>query len=320
MESAGNHGIGVMKKSTINLLLLAALLTHGPAFAGREIVAVQSAHLQPYEQAFNGFQSVCSSRVTRLTLAESGDRNLARQIQRMGPDLVLAIGEDALKRVSSLQNIPVVYCMVLNPPAFPAGEKSVYGVSMSIPPERQLAALLDTLPDTTTIGFVYDPKRSGAVAARAREEAERMGLLLLAREVTDSREVPLRVLGMKRGIDVFWMLPDATVVTPETVEFLLLFSIQNKIPILTFSEKYVEMGAFLSVGIDAFDMGRQAGELAEAILSGDSRGLTGQVFARKNILSTNRLIAGKLGILVNVAKKIPAGSQEKIVRNVWPSP
>ena len=44
-------------------------------------------------------------------------------------------------------------------------------------------------------------------------------------------------------------------------EFPFLFFLENKIPILTFAEKYVEIGALISIGIDVFDMGRQAGEI-----------------------------------------------------------
>ncbi|MFZ2948374.1 MAG: ABC transporter substrate binding protein, partial [Desulfuromonadaceae bacterium] len=67
--------------------------------------------------------------------------------------------------------------------------------------------------------------------------------------------------------DLFWMLPDITVITPETAEAILLFSLENNIPILTFSEKYLERGAMLSIGIDPFDIGRQAGEMAQTLFS-----------------------------------------------------
>jgi len=119
---------------------------------------------------------------------------------------------------------------------------------------------------------------------------------------------------MKDTIDVFWMLPDLTVITPETVEFLLLFSFENKIPLFTFSEKYVEMGAFLSMDIDAFDMGRQAGEMASEILAGEDVKKIEQTYARKAIVSTNLLIARKLGIRTMLAVNLEERENEKILR------
>ena len=100
------------------------------------------------------------------------------------------------------------------------------------------------------------------------------------------------------------MLPDLTVITPETIEFVLLFSLENKIPILAFSEKYVELGALMSVGIDAFDIGIQAGEMAEKILSGRDIMNARHVDARKAVISINLKVAKTLGIPID----------EKIIR------
>lgn len=121
-------------------------------------------------------------------------------------------------------------------------------------------------------------------------------------------------MDMKEKIDAFWMLPDITVITPETVKFLLLFSFENNIPLLAFSEKYVEAGAFMSTGIDAFYMGHQAGEMANKILSGRVVKDVQQVYARKLIVSTNLMIARKLGVNLNIAMILGASSREKIIR------
>jgi len=119
---------------------------------------------------------------------------------------------------------------------------------------------------------------------------------------------------MKGDIDVFWMLPDVTVMTPETVEFLVLFSLKYRIPLLAPSEKWLDLGAFLSTGIDAFDMGAQAGDMANKILSGRHVKNVQQALARKYVVSTNLMIAGKLGIGLNLAMT-SNDYNEKIVRD-----
>jgi len=165
-----------------------------------------------------------------------------------------------------------------------------------------LFALLEALPDIKTIGLLYDPDRTGPLAEKAREAARKTGIKLIAKEVHSSKRVPSLIKDMEEKIDVFWMLPDLTVITPETVEFLLLISLENKIPILTFSEKYVELGALMSIGIDAFDIGCQAGEMAKEILSGRDVTNIQPVDARKAVISINLKIARKLGISID--KKI----------------
>lgn len=302
-----------MKKVLGIFLLL--MVCHGSAEAGQEIVAVQSIRVKPYEEAIKAFKSVCRCRIQRLVVSELEGADVVGEIRRIRPDMVLAIGRDALSMVRKIKSVPIVYLMVLNPQTILSGEENITGVSMNISPDKQLRALLDALPQTKHIGIVYDPDRTGTFVKDARNAAGRMGVTLIAREVHSSKDAPSCIMDMREEIDVFWMLPDITVMTPETVEFLLLFSLQNNIPLLTFSEKYLEMGAFMSTGIDPVDMGVQAGEMANRILRSKDTKPGQQVHARRMVVSTNLMIAGKLGITLNIAGSSGMNMDEKIIRN-----
>jgi putative ABC transport system substrate-binding protein len=284
--------------------LIFFILCHGSSGAAQEIVAVQSIRAAPYEKAIEGFKSVCDAKIKRLVISELEGTDVVEKINEIRPDMVLAIGMDALSMAKRIQNIPVIYLMVLNPRSILSGEKNITGVSMNIPQERQLRAFLEALPDLKTIGLLYDPDRTGYLAENAREAAREIGLNLIAKEVHRSNDVPLLIEDMKGKIDAFWMLPDLTVISPETLEYLLLFSLENTIPILTFAEKYVELGALMSIGIDAFDTGTQAGEMAENILSGRHVKNIQRIDARKAVISINLKVATKLRITVD----------EKIIR------
>ena len=303
-----------MLKKVLGIFLL-LILCYGSAATGQEIVAVQSIRVKPYEEAIKGFKGVCRCRIQRLVLSQLEGADVAREIRRIRPHMVLAIGKDALSAVKKIKSVPVVYLMVLNPQTILSGEKNITGVSMNISPDKQLRALLDALPQTKKIGLVFDPDRTGTFVKEARNSAGPMGVSLIASEIHSPGDAPSCIMDMRGKIDVFWMLPDITVITPETVEFLLLFSLQNDIPLLTFSEKYLEMGAFMSTGIDPVDMGVQAGEMANRILQGIHTKPEQQVHARRMVVSTNLMIAGKLGITVNIAGTSGMNLDEKIVRN-----
>jgi len=285
-------------------LLIPFIPCHALSEARQEIVAVQGMRVAPYEEAIKGFKSLCDATITRLVISELKGADVVEKIHEIRPDLVLAIGMGALSRVKAIHDIPVVYLMILDPRSILSGGRNITGVSMNIPQERQLRTLSKALPDIKTIGLLYDPERTGYLAKGARNAAREIGLKLVANEVHRSREVPPLIEDMRGKIDVFWMLPDLTVITPETVEFLLLFSLENKIPILSFSEKYVELGALMSIGIDTFDMGCQAGDMAKAILSGRDVTNVQQVDARKAVMWINLKVARKLGITID----------EKIIR------
>jgi putative tryptophan/tyrosine transport system substrate-binding protein len=288
----------VMAKTVFILLLLSAFFI-GTAEAGQKVLAVQSIPVAPYEQAIKGFEQVYGSEVKRFFISKSNERTVQRTIREIRPDIILAVGRDALSSVRRIRDVPVVYCMVLNPHSLLSGEKNISGVSMNLPPERQLSELLHVLPAVHSIGLLYDPDQSGAFVQGIREAAARMGVTLTAAAVHRARDIPPLLNAMKGKADLFWMLPDITVVTPETVESILLFSLENNVPILTFSEKYLELGAMLSIGIDPFDIGRQAGEMAQRIFSGNAAGDVQHIDARKALISVNSKIAEKIGVTID---------------------
>ncbi len=284
---------------TLFLLLLFLMLCSGPATAGPRVLALQSVPLPPYEQALKGFEQAHGAAVPRLFLTDLKERDVPKTVREIQPDMVLAVGRDALLAARKIKTLPVVYCMVLNPPAFQVVEKNISGVSMNLPPEKQLGELTRVLPDVKSIGLLYDPGQSGDFVQGLREAAVRMGVKLTATAVQRSRDVPRLLNSMRGRIGVFWMLPDVTVTTPETVEALMLFSLENNTPVLTFSEKYLGLGATLSIGVDPFDIGFQAGELALKIFAGsDLKGLQHQD-ARKVVITVNERTAGKLGIEID---------------------
>ena len=292
-----------MIRKILSIVLFLSLV-QGVAEAAQTIVALQSIRVAPYEQAVKGFKSMCGARITRLVISELTGADVVDRINGIKPDMVLAIGMGALSRVKVIKGIPVVYLMVLNPQSMLSGKKNITGVNMNIPPEKQLHTLREALPGMKRIGLLYDPERTGPFVRAARNAAGQIGIELIAMEVHSPMEVPSLLYAMRGKIDIIWMMPDLTVITPETLELFLLLSLEDRIPILTFSEKYVELGALISIGIDAFDIGRQAAEMANSILSGRNGGGMKPVDAQKAVISVNLKVARKLGIVID----------EKIVR------
>ena len=129
---------------------------------------------------------------------------------------------------------------------------------MFVEPKTQLELIRKALPGLRTVGLLYDPIRTAALVRKIRSAASQTGLELIADQIFRTKSVPPSIMEMREKIDLFWMLPDLTVLTPETVEFLILLTMESSTPILTFSEKYLEQGALLAIGFDSFDMGRQA--------------------------------------------------------------
>lgn len=288
-----------MQKNLLALILIImsfSMLAEG----AQDVVAIKSYSIKPYEETLKGFKSSCNCSIKEFDLSETDGPDVLSEIRKRKPAIVLTIGADALELAKEIET-PIVYTMVLNPQSIASKKENISGVSMEIPPGKQVDEFHKALPGIKRIGLVYDPRKTPAgFVSAAIKAAESKGITLVAREVSSSRKVMSAVNSMKEGIDAFWMLPDSTVVTPETVEFLLMFSVENTIPILTFSEKYVELGALMSLSMDAFGMGRNAGEIARRIIiDGEDAGNMPVSSNGRAVLSINLKTAGKLGILIN---------------------
>ena len=110
----------------------------------------------------------------------------------------------------------------------------------------------------------------------------------------------MRALLNESDIDALWMIPDDTVVTPESFKFLLLTSFENNLPFLAASDIFVKVGALASLTPDYADVGRQGCELANALNTGEiSLDNLRAVRPAKINLSINLKTADKIGLTIS---------------------
>ncbi len=280
------------------LMILTFLLLSPPAAPG-EIFVVQSLPIKPYNDALQGFRSVCKTKMNKLVGPELSESEIIANVRKKRPELILAIGMDSLLKLNMIKDVPIVYLMVLNPKTLHRDGGNITGVSMNIAPEKQFSIIREVLPHIRKIGILFDPDKTGFYVGRAYNAASLMGMELLTKKVHSSREAVAAMDGLKGKVDALWLLPDTTVVNPATIDLLLLSSIENKIPVITFSDKYAEKGALISMEVDAVESGKQAGEMALRILGGeDVKGIMDED-SRDSVLTVNLIVAKKMGIPIN---------------------
>lgn len=279
------------------IIILFTLCSPSTAAAAR-IAVVQSINIKPYNNALQGLKSACNCNVEKYVVSEMKGTDIAKEVYSSKPDVVVAIGMDALRRVGTIKK-PIVYLMVVNPQSIFSSNNNITGVSMNISVDKQLNVMKQTLPGIKNIGLLHDPAKTDNFVKDANRAAGSAGVNIVSRRVRRPKDYPSQLTSLKGKIDAVWMIPDVTITTPETVEFLFLFSINNRIPVITFSDKYIDMGALMSINIDPFDIGKQAGEMVYDILSGKDVNVIPRTDARKLDITINQRTAKKLGISVN---------------------
>ncbi len=274
-------------------LFLCLLLPLSPAHAS-DVIIIKDSEIKPYRDAIEGFRSTCGCGVRELELA---DPDAIEQALKQHPDAVLAVGTRAFRKARLLRNLPVIYLLVMPSETADPQASNLSGVSMEIGPETYLSTITGLFPDVKRIGLLFDPENMGAFVRQATLVAAGKGIMLVPKVLLDPRQAPAILEQLKGKIDALWMLPDATVITTETVDYLMLFSFRNKIPIFSFSDKYVERGAVAALRIDPRDMGAQAGEMARDLLQGGKGPV--RAFPRTSRLVVNMKVGTKIGARIN---------------------
>lgn len=253
------------------------------------VTIVKDTELKPYQEAIRGFKSECACATAEITLSNGEG---TESILNTEPDAIVAVGTGAFKKVRTIRDLPIIYMMVIPSEAASPAE-NMFGVSMDISPDASLTAITELFPRARKIGVLHDPQHTALFVEEASESARRRGVELVIRTVRSPREVPALLEQMRPAPDVFWMLPDPTVVNAETVEYLLLYSFQKNVPVFSFSRKYVELGAVAALQASPFGMGAQAGEMAREL----SQGRKGpwRAYANRHRLIINRKVAAKMG-------------------------
>jgi putative tryptophan/tyrosine transport system substrate-binding protein len=284
------------------LLLLGVVLALDRSSAAGGIAVLMSSREAEYKEALRGFkESARQPVVAEYDMEDDVDRGrkqLAQIEAKIKPELILAVGFSALQAVANQTDIPIVYCMVLNPPSLLGDNaKKVTGASMNIPVEQPLRLLKQLGPNIKRIGVVYNPARTGYLVRRAVSVARQEGLQLVTREVNSARDAIAAVGPLLDEVDALWLIPDETLLQRAVVQQMLLLAYRKRVPLLGLAESHAKMGALLALSFASpQDIGRQAGELANEVLSGKSTADLPYTTARQTNLIVNLKAAQKLGV------------------------
>jgi putative ABC transport system substrate-binding protein len=256
------------------LVLCLGLFIGVPNSAYAEEVAIlKSAEIGAYSEAIDAFKNALppSFQVT-LEYDLQGDmakgRNLARRIRASDANVVLAVGlKAALAAKLEILDIPVIMCLVLDHEKYGLPARNMVGISLNIPFEKHIKPLQTLAPRTSRIGVLFDPQKTQGLHDQLQRDAKALGITIVSKEVHGEQEVFKAFKALENRIDALWLLPDSTVLTENTLDFLISATLEANIPVVAFSAGLVQSGAVVGVYMNYADIGRQAAGLATSLLS-----------------------------------------------------
>ena len=270
---------------------------------GQDIVILKSADVGAYNTAASSFRETLSSEIQILEYDLQGDlaqgRKLGRKIRASPAKLVVAIGlKAALAAKLEILDIPVISCMVLAPTKYDLIRNNMTGIALRIPINNQLSMIKSLIPNGKRIGVLFDPTKTEPTIQQAMAMAKKQGVKLISNPVSSPEDVPAMLRSMLPDIDVLWLIPDSTVLTEDSLDFLLSTTLESKIPVLGFSSGLVRSGALAGLFINYSQVGKQVAGLVQKYLKGNSIP-QGTLLPPEHVsLAINKQIAEYLGITV----------------------
>jgi putative tryptophan/tyrosine transport system substrate-binding protein len=271
--------------------------------ASIEIAILKSSDLKAYNEAIQGFKGTAPGAAVYAEYDLRGDleqgKQLARTIRVSEPSLVVAVGlKAALVAKLELSDTPVLYMMILDPLKHGLTAANMTGVLPAIPTERQFKLLRTLLPTAHRIGVLYDPAKTAAKLKEASRSAADYDFQLQGFPVGNEKEVAQQLRSLVASSQALWLIPDSTVLTDESVRFLLESALAKQIPVIGFSSEFTRLGALASLSVRHSEIGRETGLLAKRILNGEKPFPLKPTTVQRVSISVNQKTARYLGIAI----------------------
>lgn len=279
---------------------------------GQTVAVLLSEELSPYQELLKGFSKKCSAKIRQYDMQKDPQKGvqILKTIQENNTDLIFAVGHHAIQLyLDEKPQIPALYSMVLNPWRIGLDQKKIPGINLNLSVKEQLQAIVQTFPQRKRIAVPYDPKYNDPYLKEISQIATEFKRTILPIPVASERDLPEQFKKYLSQMDLLWLIPDVTVITKGNLDFMLQNSLLNLVPMVGYNAHFAQKGAVLAFSIDYVEMGAQAAEIANAILSGTYSSTRYTYPPSKMDLLINLKVALKIGITIpssvlNQAKEV----------------
>lgn len=240
-----------------------------------EIAVLQSSDIAAYREAVAGLKATGPIGTIYTEYDAQGDldlgKKLARKIQESNASLIVAVGlKAALAAKAEIVEMPIVYMMIQDPLRHQLTAPNMTGTLLEVPIDQQLKIMRAFLPTLHRLGMLYDPVKTSSHVKDAERQAATSHFLLKHLPVESEKDVPQQLRALLSDVEALWLTPDSTVLTNESIQFILESALAQQRPVIGFSPQLTRMGALLSMSVNYGEVGRETGQLAKRILDGET--------------------------------------------------
>ena len=227
-------------------------------------------------------------------------------------DLYIAVGMKAAKILAE-RDVPSLTVLVPKEgfdslPRGPARRTSPRSaIYLDQPLERQVALLVDALPETRSVGVLYSEQPSGLPVLRRILAGKK--IRLVERSIDEEQSLSDALEDLLSKSEVLFVLPDPKIYNASTIRNILLTSYRKQVPLIGFSEAYVKAGALCAIYSSVDQIVAQSADAVRRFA--ESGKLPPAQYPREFEVSINIQVARSLDIPIKDATRL----REDIRRN-----
>lgn len=199
---------------------------------------------------------------------------IAEKFVKDKKDLIFSVAtmsSQSAKKAVEGTDIPVIFTAVTDPvhsQLVTAWEETdqVTGVSDMSPIEEQLVLFKEIDSNIDTIGIIYNTGESNSEiqVEEAKKVAEGLGLNLKTVGITVSTDIPQAMNTLAKECQGLYVITDNLV--SSSIELVANLALEHNMISIAADGTLVEKGILMAKGINYFDLGKQAAQMAQKIL------------------------------------------------------
>lgn len=194
---------------------------------------------------------------------------IANTLVSSKPDLIYTIATTTTQAVAQATNdIPVVFSAITDPESAGILKENVTGVSDRVNIKQQLELMKKLNPNTKKVGVIFNSSEQNSMVQvnDLKTAASELGMEVVATGVTQASEIPQASETLIGEVDMIYTPTDNLVAS--LINLITEKAIAAKKIVFGAEAAHVEGGALITQGVDYYELGKRAGQMAIEILKG----------------------------------------------------
>ena len=194
---------------------------------------------------------------------------IANTLVSSKPDLIYTIATTTTQAVAQATNdIPVVFSAITDPESAGVLKENVTGVSDRVNIKQQLELMKKLNPNAKKVGVIFNSSEQNSMVQvnDLKTAASELGMEVVATGVTQASEIPQASETLIAEVDMIYTPTDNLVAS--LINLITEKAIAAKKIVFGAEASHVEGGALITQGVDYYELGKRAGQMAIEILKG----------------------------------------------------